>query len=125
LRIHYHKWIHFEWYVPSVPGRHRYLQFAVKNAGGLTGLLFRLRYKTYISWAFHKLFNDQDAYVVESMKTPPEQLYRPDNSLIGWRKLCEDFGGRDTAVLRSQQTAADVLPHEMEAQAKAPRVEVP
>ena len=124
LRIHYGKWIHFEWYVPSVPGRHHYLQFAVKPASGLGALLFRLRYATYLSWAFHKLFNDQDAHVVEAMRTPPEQLYRPDNSLIGWRKLCEDFGGRDTAVLRSQQTTADVLPHEMEAQAKAPRVEV-
>jgi phenylpropionate dioxygenase-like ring-hydroxylating dioxygenase large terminal subunit len=114
LRIHYGKWIHFEWYVPSEPGRHRYLQFAVKQASGLEALMFRLRYKLYLSWIFHKLFNDQDADVVESMKTPPEQLYRPDNSLIGWRKLCEKYGGIDTGMLRSTQEAADVLPAEME-----------
>lgn len=121
LRIHYRSWIHFEWYVPSDPGRHRYLQFAIAHATGLRALRFRFRYKLYLSWVFHKLFNDQDAYVVETMKTPPEQLYRPDNSLIGWRKLCEEYGGIDTAVLRSSQTTADVLPHEMEAQPKAPR----
>jgi hypothetical protein len=23
------------------------------------------------------------------MQTPPEHLYRPDLSIIGWRKLCE------------------------------------
>ena len=116
LRVDYRQWAHFEWYLPSEPGRHRYLQFAVTHAKGLNELRFRLHYRLLISWVFHKLFNDQDAYVVEVMKTPPEQLYRPDNSLIGWRKLCEEFGGVDTAVLRSRQSSMDVLPAEMEAQ---------
>jgi len=89
LRIDFGAWTHFEWYVPTNPGHHRYLQFAVKPTSGLNALFFRLRYWTYLRWLFHGRFNDQDARVVEMMRTPPEQLYRPDNSIIAWRKLCE------------------------------------
>jgi phenylpropionate dioxygenase-like ring-hydroxylating dioxygenase large terminal subunit len=110
LRVHQGEWAHFEWYVPTAPGRHRYLQFVLKHATGLSALEFRLRYRLWLRWVFHGLFNDQDACVVETMNTPPEQLYRPDNSLIGWRKLCEEFGGIDTTVLRSVETATDVVP---------------
>lgn len=89
LRIHFGEWVHFEWYVPTVPGHHRYLQFALKNTSGLAGAFFRLCYWTYLYWTFHVRFNNQDADVVEMMETPPEKLFRPDTSIIGWRKLCE------------------------------------
>jgi phenylpropionate dioxygenase-like ring-hydroxylating dioxygenase large terminal subunit len=112
LRVHYGPWIHFEWYVATEPGRHRYVQLVVKHARGLRGLLFRLRYWLLLRWVFHVHFNDQDASVVELMSTPPEQLYRPDHSLIAWRRLVEHAltpGGRtiadaepsDVAVLRA------------------------
>jgi phenylpropionate dioxygenase-like ring-hydroxylating dioxygenase large terminal subunit len=108
LRVHYGSWIHFEWYIPTQAGRHRYVQFVVKHATGLQALLFRLRYWTVLRWVFHVQFNDQDARVVELMKTPPEQLYRPDHSLIAWRRLCEEaLGGQ--SVARSN----DLLPEEM------------
>jgi phenylpropionate dioxygenase-like ring-hydroxylating dioxygenase large terminal subunit len=89
LRVHYGWWIHFETYVPTVPGEHRYLQIAMTNACGLGAAKFRAFYRGYLSWIFHGQFNDQDAAMVELMKTPPEQLYRPDISLIEWRRLCE------------------------------------
>jgi nitrite reductase/ring-hydroxylating ferredoxin subunit len=89
LRIDFGEWTHFEWYVPTDPGHHRYLQFAVKKTSGLDAGIFRLRYWTYLRWLFHGRFNDQDARVIEMMQTPPEQLYRPDNAIIAWRKLCE------------------------------------
>jgi hypothetical protein len=111
LRVNQGQWIHFEWYVPTEPGRHRYLQFVLKHATGFKALAFRIQYYAWLRWVFHGLFNDQDARVVESMKTPPEQLYRPDNSLIGWRKLCETYGGIDTAELRSSQTTNEVEEH--------------
>ena len=47
LRIDLGKYIHFEWYVPTTVGHHRYLQTVVKHTRGLT-LLFRLRYWAYI-----------------------------------------------------------------------------
>ena len=115
LRIHFGEWIHFEWYVPTVPGHHRYLQFALKNTDGLDGLFFRLRYWSYLYWTFHVAFNNQDANVVEMMQTPPEKLFRPDTSIIGWRKLCERarLPGEDAAEARDaggtieRQTIAD------------------
>jgi len=89
LRVRYATWTHLEWYVPTQSGRHRYLQFVVKKAGGIRALLFRARYWLFLRWIFHVQFNDQDAAMVELMQTPPEQLFGPDHSLIAWRALCE------------------------------------
>jgi phenylpropionate dioxygenase-like ring-hydroxylating dioxygenase large terminal subunit len=90
LRVHYGSWIHFEWYLPTDDGEHRYVQFVVKHTSGIGALLFRLRYWLLLRWVFHVQFNDQDASMVELMQTPPEQLFGPDHSLIAWRALCED-----------------------------------
>jgi phenylpropionate dioxygenase-like ring-hydroxylating dioxygenase large terminal subunit len=90
LRVAFPGWIHFEWYVPTQPGHHRYLQFAVKTGSPLARLLFRVRYRLMTYALFHGQFNNQDARMVERMRTPPEQLFAPDQSLIAWRKLCED-----------------------------------
>ncbi len=94
LRVHYGSWIHFETYVPTVPGEHRYLQIAMASARGFAALKFRAFYRGYLTWIFHGQFNDQDAAMVELMETPPEQLYRPDASLIAWRHLCETSAAR-------------------------------
>jgi phenylpropionate dioxygenase-like ring-hydroxylating dioxygenase large terminal subunit len=93
LRIHFGEWIHFEWYVPTSPGRHRYFQVAMKHTSGFDARLFRLRYWTYLRWVFHVEFNNQDARVVEMMQTPPELLFKPDLAIIGWRRLCENSRG--------------------------------
>jgi phenylpropionate dioxygenase-like ring-hydroxylating dioxygenase large terminal subunit len=90
LRVQYPSWAHFETYIPTVAGEHRYVQLAVKQARGLDAARFRAFYRSYLWWIFHIQFNNQDAEMVELMKTPPEQLYRPDSSLIAWRHLCED-----------------------------------
>jgi len=90
LRVHYGSWIHFEWYIATNDGHHRYAQFVVKHASGIAALLFRLRYWLLLRWVFHVQFNDQDAAMVELMRTPPEQLFGPDHSLIAWRTLVED-----------------------------------
>jgi len=89
LRVDYGSWRHFETYVPTVAGEHRYVQLAMTSGRGQRALRFRLFYRAYLAWIFHRQFNDQDAAMVEHMQTPPEQLYRPDISLIAWRRLCE------------------------------------
>lgn len=93
LRIKFEEWTHFEWYVPTVTGEHRYIQVVLKHTKGLDALLFRLRYWAYIRWIFHVEFNNQDARVVEMMQTPPERLYRPDLTIIGWRRMAENARG--------------------------------
>jgi len=95
LRIQYLNWAHFEWYVPTEPGRHRYLQFIVKRTGLLGKLLLKLKYRFYIRPFFHGQFNDQDAWMVELMETPPEILYRPDRSITSWRKFVETHARRN------------------------------
>jgi phenylpropionate dioxygenase-like ring-hydroxylating dioxygenase large terminal subunit len=89
LRIHYGSWVDFEWYVPTAVGSHRYVQIVVRHARGLRALLFRLWYWLYLRPVFHGQFNDQDTWMVGLMRTPPERLYRPDVSIIAWRKLGE------------------------------------
>lgn len=89
LQVTYPDWVDFEWYIPTVAGRHLYVQIAVAHRAGLGGLLYRLKYWTYLRPIFHGQFNDQDAWMVRLMRTPPERLYRPDVSIIAWRKLAE------------------------------------
>jgi hypothetical protein len=110
LRIDLGKYIHFEWYVPTVVGRHRYLQTVVKRTHGISRLMFRMRYWTYLRWIFHVEFNNQDARMVEMMKTPPEILYRPDRSIIGWRRLCEKARGAEAPVPHEMIDRGDKIP---------------
>jgi hypothetical protein len=37
------------------------------------------------------------------MQTPPEHLYRPDLSIIGWRKLCESSQAERLAQQAAQK----------------------
>ncbi len=108
LRVDYGAWVHFEWYVPIRVGEHRYLQFAVKQARGMEALRFRAKYKFMLGWIFHGQFNDQDARIVELMNTPPEQLYRPDNSLIAWRHLCEEAGVETSASIEATVLQSEI-----------------
>jgi phenylpropionate dioxygenase-like ring-hydroxylating dioxygenase large terminal subunit len=107
LRVKYPEWTHYEWYVPVDDGHHRYLQLAIKLTSGFDAWLFKLRYWAYIRWIFHGLFNDQDAVMVETMNIPPERLYRPDVSIIAWRKLCERPRGSDGAGVGGLESALD------------------
>ena len=90
LRVQYAKWAHFEWYVPTERGYHRYLQFVHTRASGLKALFHRVKYRLYIRPFFHNQFNDQDAWMVENMTTPPEILYRPDGAMQSVRQYFED-----------------------------------
>lgn len=112
LRVAYPTIIHFEWYVPTEAGRHRYLQFLVNRQGGWHGVAFRLWYWLWFRWFFHVQFNNQDASMVELMRTPPERLYRPDISLIAWRHLCEEGGVAESpqAIYQDQEREQSKLP---------------
>jgi hypothetical protein len=58
---------------------------------GLLGLAFRLQYWLWHRWVFHKWFNEgQDKWLVEHLDySAPEQLFRPDSSIVGLRKYFE------------------------------------
>jgi phenylpropionate dioxygenase-like ring-hydroxylating dioxygenase large terminal subunit len=90
LRIAYPKYIHYEWAVPEDADHHRYVQLLASFKGGLGDLTFKLKYLAYIRWAFHGQFTGQDAWMVDVMDCPPERLYRPDRSVIEYRRLVEE-----------------------------------
>ncbi len=93
LRVAYRGWDHYEWWFPIDGESHIYVQVAATNARGLKALAFRARYRTYVRWIFHGLFNDEDRLMVDVMDAPPERLYRPDKAIIAWRELCESPRG--------------------------------
>ncbi len=82
-------WQHYEWWVPTDPDHHIYLQLVSKRGGAIKRLRFWLFYKLWVRWVFHGMFNDEDRLMVDVMDAPPERLYRPDVAITEWRKLVE------------------------------------
>jgi phenylpropionate dioxygenase-like ring-hydroxylating dioxygenase large terminal subunit len=89
LRIAYPQFIHYEFYVPISPGRTKYVGVMVQFKTGLDRLWFYTRYLFGIRWLFHGQFSGQDHWMVSETDAPPERLYRPDVSLLEWRRLVE------------------------------------
>jgi len=89
LRIAYPQFIHYEFYVPLEEGRTRYVGVMVQFKQGLARLSFYARYLAGIRWLFHGNFSAQDHWMVAATDAPPERLYRPDVSLLEWRRLVE------------------------------------
>jgi phenylpropionate dioxygenase-like ring-hydroxylating dioxygenase large terminal subunit len=94
LRIVYPQFIHYEFYVPVDADHHCYVGIMIQFKTGWRGWWYRVRYLGGIRWLFHGNFSNQDAWMVENTDAPPERLYRPDISLIAWRRLCERGDGR-------------------------------
>lgn len=57
---------------------------------GLDRTVFYAKYLGAIRWLFHGNFSEQDGWMVEATNAPPERLYRPDVSLLEWRRLVEE-----------------------------------
>ena len=89
LRIAYPQFIHYEFYVPIEEGRTRYVGVMVQFKEGMARLGFYARYLGGIRWLFHGNFSGQDHWMVAATDAPPERLYRPDVSLLEWRRLVE------------------------------------
>jgi phenylpropionate dioxygenase-like ring-hydroxylating dioxygenase large terminal subunit len=88
----------YSWFVPIDAQHHRYVQTAVKTGTGPRLWAFRAYYWLYMRWVNQHMFNSQDAVMIRGMDSPPERLFRPDLSIIGWRMMCEAARGRGKAV---------------------------
>jgi phenylpropionate dioxygenase-like ring-hydroxylating dioxygenase large terminal subunit len=97
LRIAYPQFIHYEFYVPIDEDHTKYVGVMVQFKTGLAKFLFYLKYLFGIRWLFHGQFSGQDHWMVEATDAPPERLYRPDVSLLDWRKLVEEGNPFDPA----------------------------
>lgn len=90
LRIAYPRFIHYEFYVPIDAERTKYVGVMVKFGSPRDRLSFFARYLGGIRWLFHGNFSNQDHWMVAETNAPPERLYRPDVSLLEWRRLVEE-----------------------------------
>jgi phenylpropionate dioxygenase-like ring-hydroxylating dioxygenase large terminal subunit len=90
LRIVYPTFIHYEFYVPVDADNHLYVGVMADFQRGMRALPFYLKYLGWVRWLFHGQFSAQDKWMVELTDAPPERLYRPDDSLLKWRKLAEE-----------------------------------
>ena len=85
-------WTHYEWYVPIDENHYYYLVLAVTwRTSPWKRFTYWLRYWTYILWLHHYQFNGQDLAVVGAMpESSPWPAFRPDESIVAWRRLVED-----------------------------------
>jgi hypothetical protein len=102
LRIAYPTFIHYEFYVPVDADRHLYVGVMANFSAGIRGLPFYVKYLGAVRWLFHGQFSAQDKWMIEVTDAPPERLYRPDDSLLQWRRLAEK-----TAAERAARLAAE------------------
>jgi len=90
LRIAYPRFIHYEFYVPIDGERTKYVGVMVTFGSARSRAAFFARYLGGIRWLFHGNFSSQDHWMVAATDAPPERLYRPDVSLLEWRRLVEE-----------------------------------
>lgn len=90
LRIAYPTFIHYEFYVPVDANNHLYVGVMANFSKGIKTIPFYVKYLGAVRWLFHGQFSAQDKWMVEVTDAPPERLYRPDESLLQWRRLAED-----------------------------------
>lgn len=90
LRVAYPNFIHYEFYVPIDAATTKYVGVMVQFKTGLARWGFYARYLGGIRWLFHGDFSNQDHWMVSETDAPPERLYRPDVSLLEWRRLVEE-----------------------------------
>ena len=88
--INHDTWQDFQFFVPVDRDHHLNLQVSMRRAKGLAKMLWRARYWLVIRPLHHVLLNRrEDGFIVENMSAPPEWLFRPDISIIAWRRWCE------------------------------------
>lgn len=90
LRIAYPQFQHYEIFVPIEENRTKYVGLMIQYKTGIRKWLFYLQYLLQIRWMFHGHFSSQDHWMVGETNAPPERLYRPDISLLEWRKLFKE-----------------------------------
>ena len=61
----------------------------MRFARGRQALAFWAKYLAFVRWLFHGQFSGQDAWMISVTDAPPERLYRPDVSLLSWRRMVE------------------------------------
>ncbi len=97
VRVNQPRYTIFSWYVPVDADHHLAIQTAVRFGRGPKVWAFKLYYWLFFRWVQQMMFGNQDYQMVKVMDSPPERLFRPDLSIIAWRKMCEQARGASDA----------------------------
>ncbi len=90
IRNRYSYYHHIRWAVPVDANTCRTFQALAGPYDGARAVAFNVHYWLWHRWVFHLWFNGQDERIVELLDYhAPEQLYRPDSSIVGLRKYIE------------------------------------
>jgi phenylpropionate dioxygenase-like ring-hydroxylating dioxygenase large terminal subunit len=90
IRNRYTYYHHVRWAVPVDAHTSRTFQALVGPYDGARAAAFRAQYWLWHRWVFHMWFNGQDDKVISRLEyDAPEQLFRPDSSIVGLRKYIE------------------------------------
>src|SRR5581483_8834741 len=84
----------YSWYVPVDVDHHMAIQTVVKEGSAPSRWRFAAYYWLFYRWVNQVMFANQDYQMIKLTSAPPEQLFRPDLSILAWRKLCEGARGR-------------------------------
>jgi hypothetical protein len=105
VRVNQPGFLIVSWYVPLDADHHMAIQTVAKFGRGPKVWAFRLYYWLFYRWINQVMFGNQDYQMIKLTDAPPERLFRPDVSIIAWRKMCERARGA---------RAPEVLPDEVE-----------
>jgi phenylpropionate dioxygenase-like ring-hydroxylating dioxygenase large terminal subunit len=90
IRNRYTYYHHVRWAVPVDEHTSRTFQALVGPYEGARAAAFKAQYWLWHRWVFHMWFNGQDETVIGQLEyEAPEQLFRPDSSIVGLRKYIE------------------------------------
>lgn len=100
VRVNQPGFLIVSWYVPIDAGHHMAIQTVAKFGRGPKVWAFGLYYWLFYRWVNQLMFGNQDYQMIKLTDAPPERLFRPDVSIIAWRKMCERArGGRHEGSL--------------------------
>src|SRR5579862_752099 len=109
VRVNQPGFVIVSWYVPIDANHHMAMQTVVKTGSAWEVLKFRAYYWLFYRWVNQVMFGNQDYQMLRVTDAPPERLFRPDVSIIAWRKMCEQARGAAAAAELPKEVQEDEL----------------
>lgn len=109
VRVVFSAFTAYKWCVPIDRQHFRYVQLVTRRTHGLGSLVFRAQYWLYRRWVYQGQFNGQDVEMIRATDDAgPEQFYRPDISIIAWRKHFSQARGLSQPGMEAPSSASEI-----------------
>jgi phenylpropionate dioxygenase-like ring-hydroxylating dioxygenase large terminal subunit len=84
------EYVSYQIFVPVDATHYLAMMLSVSWVRGKEKVKFHLNQLWSMRWGKMHGFDPQDKRMIGLMDIPPERLYRPDRSITGWRKWCQE-----------------------------------